>query len=226
MLARIAQAFPGRRLWGCSQSPGTDWWGEQRNPTTYTHTTATTKGDVGGGWSAVPPTTGKDQCAWSDPGTLRGPETLGVPEAGRERPRPNARGRGGSAGTQAQFQVRGWALPRGPRRAMALTRRSWVHPLVGFPSRSHPREDLSAHPPWLSSTATHTETPTQTAHTFAPTLSFTNTLPHARTNTHTRTLSLTNIPVYMAIASTFTYTQLHTYTHIVVQPNTLKKTKT
>lgn len=104
------------------------------------------------------------------------------------------------------------------------TGRSWVHPLAAFPSQTHPREYPSARPPWLTSTATNTETPTQTAYTFAPTLSTTNTLPHAHTHTNTYTC-LTDMCVHGHSRHTQRGMQLHTHTHIVVQPHIHSKTK-
>lgn len=61
------------------------------------------------------------------------------------------------------------------------------------PLQTRPRKYPSAHYLWLKSVATHTDTPTQTAHTFAPTLSKARTL-HPNTLAHT--LSILNMPVH------------------------------
>lgn len=59
--------------------------------------------------------------------------------------------------------------------------------------QTRPRKYPSAHYLWLKSVATHTDTPTQTAHTFAPTFSKARTL-HPNTLAHT--LSILNMPVH------------------------------
>lgn len=87
----------------------------------------------------------------------------------------------------------------------------------GFPSQTRPREYPSAHSLWLMSIATHTETPTQTAHTFAPTLSRARILPLQHTCTHT---------FHPRYARTPGFIQLYTLTSLYTTSGTLlKKTK-
>lgn len=118
------------------------------------------------------------RCAPHILGTRHSPKMCGCAKASK-----GVQGDPGPALVQAWEPLQGW------RRAIALRRRSCVHPLAGFPSQTHLQEHPRARPLWLTSTATHTETPTQIAHTFTPTLSTANMLPrHTLTNAPARTL--------------------------------------
>lgn len=91
----------------------------------------------------------------------------------------------------------------------------------GFPSQTRPQVYPSAHSLWLRSIATHTETPTQMAHRFAPTFQHGTHTPHS---THDPSTHLyTHFPSQICLC-TWSHTIVHT--NIAVRdPRYVKKKK-